>query len=66
MLEFGNDVFTSCLVKLSLQDLSNCSNIRFVVSPYGDIASLQGREIIITVYMLLLIIFFSELNKSNN
>nr|XP_022344655.1 uncharacterized protein LOC111137481 isoform X2 [Crassostrea virginica] len=28
MLEFGNDVFTSCLVKLSLQDLSNCSNIR--------------------------------------
>ena len=33
MLEFGNDVFTSCLVKLSLQDLSNCSNIRCVVSP---------------------------------
>lgn len=58
MLEFGNDVFTSCLVKLSLQDLSNCSNIRCVVSPYGDIPTLQGREIIIIVYMLLPIIFF--------
>lgn len=27
-IEFGNDVFSSCLVKLSLQDLNNCSNIR--------------------------------------
>ncbi|XP_062613732.1 uncharacterized protein LOC134275462 isoform X1 [Saccostrea cucullata] len=28
LIEFGQDVFTSCLVKLSLQDLRNCSNIR--------------------------------------
>jgi hypothetical protein len=43
-IEFGKDTSTSCLVKLSLDDLRNCSGVRYAIflKPRMELVAVAG------------------------